>query len=85
MHVHNPKKGVLGTGTIPKWGNLGTDTRRRRWVRTGLVKRQSIYIVDLTDVAQKGVLGVYLLITSTFVNMINWWAFTLTLKKRGLI
>ena len=36
--------------------------------------------MSVTDVAQKGFLGAYLLIALTFfiVNLINWWGFTLT-------
>ena len=65
------KRGVLGTGTTQKRGVLGTGTSRKRGVlRTGLVKKTIL----ITDVAQKGVLGAYLLITLTFlVNMISWW------------
>ena len=60
--------GVLGTGTTPKRGVLGmglfgTGTSRKRGVlRTGLVKKTIL----ITDVAQKGGLGVYLLIIFTF-------------------
>ena len=73
-HGHNQKKGglrhgttqnrgVLGTGTSRKRGVLGTGTSRKRGVlRTGLVKKTIL----VTDVAQKGVLGAYLLITLTF-------------------
>ena len=72
------KRGVLGTGTSRKRGVLCTDTSRQRGggvLRTGLVTKTIL----VTDVAQKGVLGAYLLITLTFlVNMINWWGFTLT-------
>ena len=57
------KRGVLGTGTSRKRGVLGTGTsRKRRVLRTGLVKKTIL----VTDVAQKGVLGAYLLITLTF-------------------
>ena len=57
------KRGVLGTGTSRKRGVLGTGTSRKRGVlRTGLVKNTIL----VTDVAQKGVLGAYLLITLTF-------------------
>ena len=62
-HGYNTKRGVLGTGTSRKRGVLGTGTSRKRWVsRTGLVKKTIL----VTDVAQKGVLGAYLLITLTF-------------------
>ena len=70
-HGHNPKRGVLGTGTIKKGvlgtgrkrGVLGTGTSRKRGVlRTGLVKKTIL----VTDGAQKGVFGAYLLITLTF-------------------
>ena len=57
------KRGVLGTGTSRKRGVLGTGTSRKRGVlRTGLVKKTIL----VTDVAQKGVLGAYLLINLTF-------------------
>ena len=75
-HGQNPKMGVLGTGTTQKRGILGTGTgrkkggvlgtgtsRKRGVLRTGLVKKTIL----VTDVAQKGVLGAYLLITLTFV------------------
>ena len=73
-HGHNPKRGVLGTGTTQKRGVLGTGTsgkkgvlgtgtsRKRGVLRTGLVKKTIL----VTDVAQRGVLGAYLLITLTF-------------------
>ena len=54
-HGHNPKRGVLGTGTSKQGEGGGV-------LRTGLVKRTIL----VTDVAQKGVLGAYLLITLTF-------------------
>ena len=80
-HGHNPKKGFLGTRTTPKRGGgiLGTGTSRKggrggSYIRTGLVKKTIL----VTDVAQKGVLGAYLLITLTFFNMINWWGFIRT-------
>ena len=58
-----PKRGVLGTGTTPKKGLFGTGTSRKRGVlRTGLVKKAIL----VTDVAQKGGLGAYLLIIFTF-------------------
>ena len=58
-----PKRGVLGTGTTQKRGVLGTGTSRKRGVlKTGLVKKTIL----VTDVAQKGILGTYLLITLTF-------------------
>ena len=57
------KRGVLGTGTTQKRGVLGTGTSRKTGVlRTGLVKKTIL----VTDVAQKGVLGAYSLITLTF-------------------
>ena len=59
----HPKIGVLGTDTTQKRGVLGTGTSRKRGVlRTGLVKKTIL----VTDVAQKGVLGAYLLIILTF-------------------
>ena len=62
-HGHNPKKGGLRHGYNTKKGVLGTGTSRKRRVsRTGLVKKTIL----VTDVAQKGVLGAYLLITLTF-------------------
>ena len=51
-HGHNPKRGVLGTGM----------SRKRGVLRTGIVKKTIL----VTDVAQKEVLGAYLLITLTF-------------------
>ena len=60
---HSPKRGVLGTGTTPKRRVLGTGMSRKRGVLiTGLVKKTIL----VTDVAQKEVLGAYLLITLTF-------------------
>ena len=67
------KKGVLGTGTTQKRGlRHGHESKkgglrhghesRRGVLRTGLVKKTIL----VTDVAQKGVLGAYLLITLTF-------------------
>ena len=72
-HGHNPKKGgVLVTGTTQKGGLrhghesrgvLGTSRKKGGGVlRTGLVTKTIL----VTDVAQKGVLGAYLLITLTF-------------------
>ena len=64
-HGHYPKKGggVLGTGTSRNRGVLGTGMSRKRGVlSTGLVKNTIL----VTDVAQNGVLGAYLLITCTF-------------------
>ena len=62
-HGYNPKKGGLRHGHEWKKGVLGTGTSRKRGVlRTGLVKKTIL----VTDVAQKGVLGAYLLITLTF-------------------
>ena len=62
-HGYNTKRGVLGTATSRKRGVLGTGTSQKRRVsRTGLVKKTIL----VTDVAQKGVLGAYLLITLTF-------------------
>ena len=55
-HGYNPKKGGLRHGHEWKKGVLGTGTSRKRGKKTILV----------TDVAQKGVLGAYLLITLTF-------------------
>ena len=50
-------------GTSRKRGVLGTGTSRKRGVlRTGLVKNTIL----VTDVAQKGFLGAYVLITLTF-------------------
>ena len=64
------KRGVLGTGTTQKRGVLRTSTSRKRGVlRTGLVKKTIL----VTDVAQKGVLGAYLLITLTF--FLSTWSF----------
>ena len=94
-HGHNPKKGglrhggttpkrgVLGTGTSRKGRVLGTGTsRKRRVLRTGLVKKTIL----VTDVAQKGVLGAYLLITLTF--LFSTWSIggglLLQTKNRGL-
>ena len=55
--------GVLGTGTTQKMGVLGTGTSWKRGVlRTGFVKKTIL----VTDVAQKGVLEAYLLLTLTF-------------------
>ena len=64
--------GVLGTGTTPKRGVLGTGTTPKRVylararvegvLRTGPVKKTIL----VTDVAQKGGLGAYLLIIFTF-------------------
>ena len=62
-HGYNPKKGGLRHGHEWKNGVLGTGMSRKRGVlRTGLVKKTIL----VTDVAQKGVLGAYLLITLTF-------------------
>ena len=63
-HGHNPKRGGgLRHGYNPKKGVLGTGTSRKRgFLRAGLVKKTIL----VTDVAQKGVLGVYLLITLIF-------------------
>ena len=62
-HGYNPKKGGLRHGHEWKKGVLGTGTSRKRGVlRTGLVKKTIL----VTDVAQRGVLGAYLLITLTF-------------------
>ena len=62
-HGYNPKKGGLTHGHNPKKGLFGTGTSRKRGVlRTGLVKKTIL----ITDVAQKGGLGVYLLIIFTF-------------------
>ena len=62
-HGYNPKKGGLRHGHESKKGVLGTGTSRKRGVlRTGLVKKTIL----VTDVAQRGVLGAYLLITLTF-------------------
>ena len=63
-HGHNPKKGDLRHGHNLKRGVLGTGTSRKGGgvLRTGLVKKTIL----VTDVAQKGVLGAYLLITLTF-------------------
>ena len=58
-HGYNPKKGGLRHGNSPKKGLFGTGTSRKRGVlRTGLVKKTIL----VTDVAQKGGLGAYLLI-----------------------
>ena len=62
-HGYNTKKGGLRHGHESKKGVLGTGTSRKRRVsRTGLVKKTIL----VTDVAQRGVLGAYLLITLTF-------------------
>ena len=59
-HGHNPKKRDLRHGHESQ---KGTGTSRKMGVlRTGLVKKTIL----VTDVAQKGVLGAYLLITLTF-------------------
>ena len=50
------KRGVLGTGTSRKGGGV------RLILELGLVRKTIL----VTDVAQKGVLGAYLLITLTF-------------------
>ena len=68
------KRGALGTGTTQKRGVLGTDTTPKRGVLgTGMSRKRGVLGTDLvkktilvTDVAQKGVLGAYLLITLTF-------------------
>ena len=52
-HRHEPKKGVLGTGKTQKRGGL------KNWSCTDRIL--------VTDVAQKGFLGAYLLISFTFV------------------
>ena len=63
LRGYNPKKGGLRHGHNPKKGLFGTGTSRKRGVlRTGLVKKTIL----ITDVAQKGGLGVYLLIIFTF-------------------
>ena len=77
------KRGVLGTGTSRKGGVLGTGTSRKRGVlRTGLVKKTIL----VTDVAQKEVLGAYLLITLTFScqhdQLVGFYSDRL--KNRGL-
>ena len=69
--MHESKRGVLATGTSRKWGGGGVS-------RTGLVKKTII----VTDVAQKGVLGAYLLITLTFSCQHD--QLVDRLKKRGL-
>ena len=62
-HIHNPKKGSLRHGHESKKGVLGMGTSRKRGIlRTGLAKKTIL----VTDVAQRGVLGAYLLITLTF-------------------
>ena len=57
-----PKRWVLGTGTTQKWG-LRQGAGGGGVLRTGLVVKKPILV---TDVAQRGVLGAYLLITFTF-------------------
>ena len=63
-HGYNPKKGGLRHGYNPKKGGLrhGREWEKGGVLRTGLVKKT----IFVTDVAQKGVLGAYLLITLTF-------------------
>ena len=57
------KRVVLGTGTTQKKGGLRHGHESKKGVlRTGLVKKTIL----VTDVAQKGFLGAYLLITFTF-------------------
>ena len=70
-HGYNPKNGVSGTGTSRKRGG-GV-------LRTGLVKKPIL----VTDVAQKGVLGAYLLFFSCRHDQLVG-VYSDRLKKRGL-
>ena len=71
---------VLSTGTSRKQGVLGTgSSKKSRVLRTGLVIRTIL----VTDVAQKRVLGAYLLNTFTFFlsYMINCGVYSDRLKR----
>ena len=62
-HGHNPKKGGLRHGHESKKGDLRHGHESKKGVlRTGLVRKTIL----VTDVAQNGVLGAYLLITLAF-------------------
>ena len=63
-HRYNPKKEGLRHGHESKKGGLrhGHESKKGGLKRTGLVKNTIL----VTDVAQKGVLGAYLLIALTF-------------------
>ena len=68
------KRGVLGTGTTPKMGVLGTGTTPKKGglmhghesKKGGLKNWACKKTILVTDVAQKGDLGAYLLITFIF-------------------
>ena len=79
-HGHNPKNGCLRHGHEPKKGGLKNWHISER-AGGGLVKKRIL----VTDDAQKGVLGSLFINYLYFclVNMIHWWAFALTEKKRG--
>ena len=62
-HGYNPKNGGLKHGhESKKWGPRHGHESKKGVLRTGLVKNTIL----VTDVAKKGVLGAYLLITLTF-------------------
>ena len=85
-HGQNQKKGDLMHGQNQKWGVLGMGlrgtSRKMGVLRTGLVKKTIL----VTDVAQQGVLGAYLLITLTF--FLSTWSIVgglLWQSKKGVL
>ena len=87
--------GVLGTGTIQKEGVLGTGTTHKRGglrhgneSKKGGFKNSSCKKDNLSKwCCTKGGFGSLFINYPYFflVNMINWWGFTLTDKKRGVL